>query len=290
MKIYLSMVIPSSKGCNLKCWFCAIKGRGEADITNLSPRDYETFLKEISSSDQFEVERFSLQGYEPLLPNCWKQTHKLLKLADSFDIPGISIVSNGTYLGNRAKELSTCCDEIIVSLDSGIAAFHDKMRGVNGAFEKTLSGLYTAFKYFEDALIVNSLLIPKKRNYLESVPETIAKIGISHWYISPLADFSAGKYVENNISQLKEDIEFLSIIAKQHGVHCHLSDDVGHFDIPPINVSSISIAKPEEDVIVVRLSPDGMCAINKEVIYPSSYGHQWKGEKADQFIEKLLNI
>jgi MoaA/NifB/PqqE/SkfB family radical SAM enzyme len=286
MKLYISMVIPAPGGCDLACPFCAIKQRGEAETTNLEPKDYVHFLSSLSGS--FSVERFSLQGYEPLLPECWEQTLELLTLADTLEVPGTSIVTNGTHLGEYSQWLSEVCDEVIVSLDSGDHAIHDKLRGVVGAFDRTYSSMRTAIRHFGDALIVNSVLIPSKREYLESVPAVISAIGVSEWYITPLADFRTARYREQDISRLRDDVLFLTRKAEESSVHCHLSDDVGWFNLPQIR-ETVSIARPENGVRVLRLSPDGTCAVDDEVLRESRFAQHWDTkEEPSEFVARIL--
>ncbi len=115
--LLLTVVLPAPNGCNLKCPFCAIAQRGEATVSKLTDDHYLRFIKEAAT--HLPVSTFSVQGYEPLLPETWKLTKSVLGLADTLDL-GTRLVTNGVLLAERSQELSGLVEIIAVSLDSNL--------------------------------------------------------------------------------------------------------------------------------------------------------------------------
>ena len=281
----LTMVLPAPNGCNLKCPFCAIAQRGEAREQELTAGDYLRFLRGVATN--YPVSDFTLQGYEPLLPESWDLTRALLQAADAFDL-GTGLVTNGVTLADYSRELAGLADTVTVSLDSHDGVRHDRLRGVIGAWKKTVEGIHGAVEYFgTEGVTVNSVLFPKKLAYLTGVPTLLRRLGVTNWVVSPLIDFRKDGYT-SELSQLHQDLLVLSDLAKAEGVELFLADELRRYESTDL-YQSISVAAVESDNYVIRLSPNGTLSRGREILRESSHAPRWdRVEEPARFLTRVL--
>jgi len=287
-KLYLTMVLPAPHGCNLRCPFCAIAQRGEARTGELRDADYVRFLRDVAQ--HLPIERFSLQGYEPLLPETWGLTKLLLQEADQFDLE-TGLVTNGVTLKDRAEELSGLADGITVSLDSDASRRHDKLRGMVGAWEATVRGIRAAVEHFKDEdgvhVEVNSVLFPKKARYLEGMPRLLRKLGVTQWVISPLINFTDDRYTADVVA-LRQELLDLSRLAKREGIEVNLGDELRRHDTANL-YELLSVAALVGEESVVRLSPDATLSRGREILRTSSAAPVWdRREEPHVFLKRVL--
>jgi len=123
--------------CNLRCRHCgATAGRPRAD--ELSPDEALRVAGELAALPAGEV---TLMGGELFLRPDW------FAIAERLRAGGVPLVvfTNGTLLdAERIAQLRALAPRTVgTSLDGGSAAVHDDVRGVDGAFERTLAALDT---------------------------------------------------------------------------------------------------------------------------------------------------
>ena len=286
-KIYATFVLPAPNGCNLDCPFCVIAHRREAKNSKLTHEDYLYFLTDILV--YLKIDRFAIQGYEPLLPETWPLTKALLRIAGAFFCE-TTFVTNGTYLVDHAEEIGGfpgLVDAITVSLDSADPAIHDKLRRVSGTFEKALNGIKAVSRTFRGDLIVNSILFPGKTKYLENMPELLDRLGIREWALSPLINIGSEAHVPHG-EQLKESLLKLSDRAEAYGITVFLSDELRQTEgtdlFKEFYVRTLGV---EEEVF--RLSPDGSCSRGIEVLGTSVGVPNWDTrEQPTAFLQRIF--
>ena len=135
LKAPVSVVWSLSYGCNLRCMHC---------YQNAShPSSDELTLDEqmgiVNQMAQAGVSMIVLSGGEPLTnPNLGK----LIERIRAYDI-AISVDSNGVLMNRDVVESlkSAGVESVELSLDSIDPGSHDRFRGLDGAFEKTLHAL-----------------------------------------------------------------------------------------------------------------------------------------------------
>lgn len=285
--VFVTMVLPAPLGCNLKCPFCAIAQRGEAAVGELQHDEYLEFLT--GAASYLPVRRFSIQGYEPLLPEIFPLTRKLLQEADRFDLE-TRLVTNGTFLEQCAEELSGLVDMVTISLDSNEARVHEKLRGVPGCFPPIVTGIRAALSHFgPEGVIVGSIVFPKRIKYLLGMPAFLKELGVTEWTLAPLKDLSSFEdtYMEDNAS-LKETLVTLSEEANRFGITVSLADELRRLDVGTF-YQGLSVATLEADDYVVRLSPDRTCSRGRECLRPSSRSPRWDGKEAPHsFLRRIL--
>ncbi|MBI5970389.1 MAG: radical SAM protein [Deltaproteobacteria bacterium] len=126
-----------TKRCNLKCAHCyldasELEGRGET-----STEEAKRVIAEIASLNPSSM--LILTGGEPLLrPDCFE-------LAAEASSKGLMVVigTNGTLLDDNiaAKLIDGGVKGVGISLDSTTPSYHDRFRGVEGAWNKTVFGI-----------------------------------------------------------------------------------------------------------------------------------------------------
>ena len=287
--LYATFVVPAPNGCNLRCPGCAIAQRGEAKEYELSHKDYVNFLADVLT--HFKVGRVGIQGYEPLLPEAWPLTRKLLKLAAAC-FAETSLITNGVYLPEHAGELARMLDSITVSLNSADAEIHDKTRGVNGAFAKALKGIRgirsATGVFSEGSITVNSVLYPKKAHFLEGMAELLAEVGVRHWLISPFIQFKKGRPV-SDAKFIRDTILHFSDHAEKLGVKVSLSDELGVLRENEDPFEKLSVEALEDAAGFFRLSPDASCSRGKEALEIASGAPKWdRVEKPNIFLERIF--
>ena len=73
-----------------------------------------------------------------------------------------------------------------VSIDAADPETHDRLRGVPGAWEATVYGLVACAKELLDSgirLSVLSVLLPRKRAYLDGMPKLLRLLGLREWIV-----------------------------------------------------------------------------------------------------------
>jgi molybdenum cofactor biosynthesis enzyme MoaA len=284
VRLYLTMVLPAPFGCNLKCPFCAIAQRSEAQECVLSPDAYCLFLAEAAT--RFTISRFAIQGYEPLLPETWELTKRLLVLADYYNLE-TALVTNGVLLDQKAEELSGLVDVITVSIDSHDHSRHDTLRGVPGSFDNTVRGIREAVKHFGAEVQVASVLFPGRAEYLSSMPELLNELGVRQWAVAPVLNFRTGAQLGNQ-EETVEALRILDAKAKAFNVHMYLSDEL-HRMTPSELFDEMHVRSLEDSDYLVRLSPNGSCSRGTEALRAASCAPVWdQKEGPAEFLERIF--
>lgn len=126
-----------STACCLECRMCRM-WKSEPDKDGLSFDECSRIVREAANLMGPESE-FILSGGEPLMVPF---TFDLIKEAKKSGLKTV-MPTNGFLLGeeNAKKIADSGLDEIFISLDSQKAATHDKMRGVDGVYERVQKGI-----------------------------------------------------------------------------------------------------------------------------------------------------
>lgn len=296
-KVALTAIIPAVNGCNLHCPGCFIEQREEAVFTALTEEDYVRFIGEAVALP--EVTSFSLQGFEPLLPDAWPLARKLLHLATDARTPEgeekrVLCVTNGTYLRQHADELVTITDNLNVSIDSHDPVIHDASRGMVGAWSKTVGGiryvreLFGEDELFADYLRVSSILYPGKVRRLIGMPALLKELGIHYWTISPLISVRKNGYQDAS-SRIRDNVLELAEQAKKYSLAVYMSDDLRQLENVGDIYQVLTVAGVERNHVVARLSPDSSFSIGREALSESSHSQKWdREEPPSAFLRRLV--
>jgi len=130
----MTLEIYPTLACNLSCQFCDTTDRHRPPVNELS---LERWLEIVDEAAEMGVARvFVLGGGEPLLR---PDIATILTRIKARGLEGI-LTTNGTLLNPKLGGLMMDIgwDEIHFSLDGACPATHDSLRGVRGAFQRTV--------------------------------------------------------------------------------------------------------------------------------------------------------
>ena len=119
--------------CNLRCQMCPFWRRPDEALLTVDEE-----RKMMDSLADFGVSYMGFEGGEPFLRRDLPEI-----LRESHDRFFTSVVSNGWMLKDRFREVRDYIDHLFVSID-GIGGVHDRLRGVEGSFEKARQGIAVA--------------------------------------------------------------------------------------------------------------------------------------------------
>jgi MoaA/NifB/PqqE/SkfB family radical SAM enzyme len=135
--------------CNMRCFFC--------DWWKMKPLELPT-RKALTAIDEvcsLGVPFFDISGGEPLLR---KDIDTLARRASSHGCL-VSMNTNGTLLtSSRVSEIANAFDAVVVSLD-GPKEIHDKIRGVDGTYDKAVEAI-KLLKAYGTRVGANSVVTP----------------------------------------------------------------------------------------------------------------------------------
>ena len=269
-----TFIVPAPSGCNLNCPFCYIRQRDEhAKSLDLSPSDYARFIEAFSSASFL-----CIQGYEPLLPESFAYTREILATGQRLGIP-TSLVTNGTHLRQHVPALAKLSPaRIAVSLDSADAAVHDKARGKEGAFDDALAGLRYAVSVpvLKKALVVTSVLMPKKRDRLMGMPAFLAELGIDRWVVNALVKVGRDGKLGGPAGErdaILDDLLALKAEADRHGIDMVVDDEFGRLSDDDrarelMEIEALRIKRLVRPEGVYRLVPSGHCSKGVDILKP----------------------
>lgn len=263
----LTWVVPSA-ACDLRCRFCYIKQRREAAEAVLRPQDYVEFLRDVAGT--WPVRVSGLQGYEPLLDDSWVYTRAILAQSAALGIP-TSMVTNGTHLAARVADLARLkLRDLTVSLDASMPGIHDRIRGVRGAFARTIDGIAGALRapIFGPRLVVASVLLPGKRTYLDGVPSLLARLGVRHFGVTPLLAIRSGGQAQivQEHDSLMQDLDMLDDECRRAGIAFVVDDELSQFRRLLDGANRLMIHSLERPDRLVRLTPSGACSVGVDVL------------------------
>jgi len=137
--------------CNLKCFHCEFSA-GNALPDELSRKEAFKLIDDLKKVD---CKKIILMGGEPFLRNDWDLISKKIKDENI----KLAYISNG-YLDskrtfNRLKELKP--EFIGISIDGGRAKTHDKIRGVDGSFNRAINFINRCLKLEIPVIVITSI-------------------------------------------------------------------------------------------------------------------------------------
>lgn len=268
-----TFVVPAPNGCNLNCPFCIVRARHESPAGELflTAEDYVTFLKELSK--RLNLGLVSIVGHEPLLPESWPCTRKILQAANKLRKP-TAIISNGTHLATRVDELVELeITGLTVSLDSASPEIHDTIRRTPGAHKQALHGIRTALASpLKDRLLATSVLQPGKSHYLEGMPQLLQQLGMKEWVVSALFKFTNGNPAgpAESREKIAADLIQLQNLANRQGIELIVDDEFDGLmqkEQNPRSVHSLKIRRMKRLEQVLRLGPTGAFSIGTQILH-----------------------
>lgn len=173
------MFVRTTENCNANCFMCNyarnIKGK------ELNIEEFEQLL-DIMSKEEYRLIKFT--GGEPLLNKNLKNFIRRSKDQGY----NTSIITNGYLLKNQYKELIEAgLEHITISLDSNKDYVHDKIRGMNGLFNRIIESIKEIKEYNKNVKIrINTVGSFLNIMDLVDLYMLLKELHIDQWVITPL--------------------------------------------------------------------------------------------------------
>jgi MoaA/NifB/PqqE/SkfB family radical SAM enzyme len=270
---FLTFVVPAPSGCNLKCGFCLVRQRREITETCLEPADFARFIREVAEREP--IFALAIQGYEPLLPESLPYTQAILATGRFLGLP-TSLVTNGVRLFDAVDLLKTLSpNKIAISLDAASPEVHDRIRGVDGAWDASVAGIKRAIEVLapRTKLVVASVLLPSRRNYLDAMPARLRDIGVDRWIVNPMlrvgSDQAGGPVGDR--ARLFRNLLILQEAADRAGIRITVDDEFGNLghDVASASLPSLRglhVRTLPPNVEIFRLAPSGQCSAGNQIL------------------------
>ncbi len=180
--------------CNLKCKMC-YQGNFRASHIE-SELLYDELVK---LYDRLPVKRIGLVGSEIFMH---KDIYRILDYLNERDIK-INIQTNGTLFNDikidglkKIRNISS----MVYSID-GPKEIHDKIRGVSGAYSKTIDAIRKTVGYFN--IGVNTVILDDNMDYLPEIIHIAKSLGLRNWNFT-FEEFYSHKDIEDTKRILKK--------------------------------------------------------------------------------------
>lgn len=256
--------------CNLRCPFCR-RQKDKADRL-----DEKTICDILGKAHQFGFRELNISGGEPFLhPSLYGVVDKASDLG--FEV--ITITSNGTIpfdrksgkLINLLKKLTL----IQVSIDD-IEEKHDRIRGLNGAYERALNFAVFAKEYTQVA--IKSVVTKNNLPRIVQLKDVLKKKGLTAYSIRPVIPSDKSGL---GLTISYEDFRDLYLKLYEDKEVTVLSED------PLFNTFCPYIPSSEYDKVGGCLAGIDLLYINSEgEVYPCAYLRLKLGNILDQnFLE-----
>jgi MoaA/NifB/PqqE/SkfB family radical SAM enzyme len=282
-------------GCNLKCSWCAVSAlreRSEGPAV-FHASDYRSLISGLSSENL--ISGVAIVGDEPTLDEAWPIARDILDCADHHQLPS-ALITNGTKLSERSRELAARRNKVLLSLD-GTREYHDATRRVAGAYDALIDGLRAASELPElrDRITVSSVVQPDKYEYLDGIPEVLARYGVKRWALAPLIQFRRtrpGRLHPRLFPAIYQELPRLIERGQRAGVQVMIDDGLsmllqadreGQLGDAPVERPATN------DIRVLRMRPDGLTVRYTDLLdTDTSRGLTWDGvEPPAQFYRRL---
>jgi SynChlorMet cassette radical SAM/SPASM protein ScmF len=228
-----------TEGCNLSCRHCYLAPKFDPDGSRYGTLPLELFQKAIEEAIPLGLQSVKLTGGEPLLhPNIVT----MLKILIQKKLE-LVMETNGVLLSSEIVETITKTENpfISISLDSANAKIHDKIRGVNGSFEKTAAAISTLA---ENGIMVQVIMSIMQANgsasQINDLIELAEELGASSVKFNIIQPIGRGKTFSDH-----EGIEIKDLIALGRKVESEFAPRTSmqiFFDYPVAFRSLSSIA------------------------------------------------
>jgi SynChlorMet cassette radical SAM/SPASM protein ScmF len=170
--------------CNLRCYHCYQRPEYAA-FTHADRRDElpaAVLVEGIRKALPLGVRSVKITGGEPFLR---PDTDDLVEGLAALGLH-LTMETNGTMIGpERARRLARCGVGVSVSIDGSTADQHDRLRGVHGAFDRTVKGIRHLLDSGAEVKVITAV---SRRNLhdIERICATVRDLGVTQMKINPV--------------------------------------------------------------------------------------------------------
>jgi MoaA/NifB/PqqE/SkfB family radical SAM enzyme len=175
--------------CNLRCRHCYM----EADLSGMTYLPPHLVKRSLGEVKPLGIGQVYLSGGEPLL---YPALPDLLEFASQQEDLEVCVSTNGTLLGpQEARMLKDAGVQVQVSID-GPQAYHDRFRGVRGAFQSATHGIKALVAAKVPVGIV-STICQDNLALLPWLVDWAANMGAERLSVQPLLEVGRGTQIAN---------------------------------------------------------------------------------------------
>ncbi|MDH3603609.1 MAG: hypothetical protein OEU26_28690 [Candidatus Tectomicrobia bacterium] len=153
-----------------------------------------------------------------------------------------------------------------------------RLGGKVGAFDDALAGLRFAVSVpvLKKALVVTSVLMPKKRERLMGMPKLLAELGIERWMVNALVKVGKGDKLGGPAGErnaILDDLLVLKAEADRCGIDMVVDDEFGRLSDDDrakklMEIEALRIKRLVRPEGVYRLVPTGHCSKGVDILKP----------------------
>ena len=159
--------LQTNYACNAKCVMCEIWKTPTFGET-------QTLFEVIDRLSELNFEWITFWGGEPLLHPA---IDNLIIFAKQKGLK-VQIITNGSLIEKHIDVISTLVDNLVVSIDSGIAEVHNTIRNTDGMFWQAINGIKALLKMDKHPNIeLDCTILNENINTLESIIELSKELG-----------------------------------------------------------------------------------------------------------------
>lgn len=182
--------------CNFRCAHCGAEG-GAREDNSVST---EEIFRAIREMGHLGVNTFIITGGEPLLR---EDIFDVLEFAKKVGIPHRALATN-SYLVDHYKDQLAMQNlgSVHLSID-GLPETNDAVRGMPGAFQKTLEALRFFKEIGVEERIVNTVVFNENLSELDELLEHIISASVTLW--SLVTPFGVGRARDSGVLRLDDN-------------------------------------------------------------------------------------
>lgn len=188
--------------CNYRCLYCDYPNRDNGDKRTLT---LDERMRVIDTFKELGVMGVGFSGGEPLL---YQDIYALIRHVKKRGLTA-SVGTNGSMVDEITAEklLLTGIDMVALSIDAPVPEVHNKLRGIEGSFERVI----TAFKNLKKAkekyglstpLVINSVFTLQNIDYINQMPDFAKDLGANSVNILGIEEVAVQKNFEARMKEV----------------------------------------------------------------------------------------
>jgi radical SAM protein with 4Fe4S-binding SPASM domain len=175
--------------CNSYCKHCEASAGSEMG-DELATHEVIDLLQNLG---RLKTVRVIFTGGEVLLRN---DIFELIRAAKQLGL-SVTLATNGLLIEELQQSLADALPDAVFTSVDGLQGLHDEVRGVPGAFERTISAIQLMRTMPIDQIIVNTVVTDDNIETLEELGHQIFNAGATHWELSPIMNVGRAKKAED---------------------------------------------------------------------------------------------
>jgi radical SAM protein with 4Fe4S-binding SPASM domain len=195
--------------CNLKCAMCFVDG-GNVPITEeLTIDQWREVILFLNQTNDFV---FDIGGGEPLIN---EKTFQIISYIKSLG-GHVTVTSNGFNLDRFLKHLNTglLVDNIEISLDAPSSQIHDRIRGIDGAFDRSVLNIRKLINLknnhiFNGQIGISNISLTSNIRLFPNLLKFAEKEGIEYVYAQSLDPVNRAR---NLVSRVPNPLQYINCI------------------------------------------------------------------------------